>query len=333
VTSIAVPERDASARAGIAAALGARRRLRAADVVHVEFGSNDQGVFWFALAAALLSANVVAVVHDHPKIANHPAAAVLRRRTRVGQLIAYRILVPLLDGLLKRQLLQSAAVVASFSEEACHGFATAGARRVVTLTHGADAVAAGARPPSAGDSILFAGFHGPGKGIDVLLQAWSRYGADVKLPLVIAGGGNEEWVREVIGNPAQYPTFPQFPGPIPSESDFQRLFERAAIVVLPYRYSSPASGILIRAMATGRAIITTPVPAARGLESGVNAVIVPIEDVDTLGAAIVALDHDPEERDRLGNGALATAQRLYTWEQHLIGLETAYRMAAASGGR
>jgi glycosyltransferase involved in cell wall biosynthesis len=302
-----------------------------ADVVHIEFGSNDVEVFWFALAAVSLRPDVVVVVHDYPKVINHPAAALLGRKTRAGRAFAYRALCPALDERLKRLLLRRAGVVVAFSADARQGLVAAGADRVVEVAHGADPPDPTLSPPSLGETVLFAGFLGPSKGVDVLLEAWRRRGGQIQLPLVLAGAGDESWLAPTLREPTLHANQPQALGAIQEEEDFQRLIERAAIVVLPYRTSSPASGVFVRAFAAGRAVIATQVPATRTLEDGVNGVIVPIGDADALADAIARLAEAPEERDRLGRAAADTARREFSWSNHIDGLEGAY--AAAAGKR
>jgi glycosyltransferase involved in cell wall biosynthesis len=179
--------------------------------------------------------------------------------------------------------------------------------------------------------VLFAGFLGPHKGLDTLLEAWARVNERVQLQLVIAGGTDpihSPWTRALERRFAGLTNSPRFLGPIPEEGGFQELFDHAAIVVLPYRFSSPASGVLIRAMAAARPVIATPVPAARAtIVHDENGVFVPIDDAEALAEAILALYRAPEERDRLGESAARTMRERYSWERHLEGLERAYATA------
>jgi glycosyltransferase involved in cell wall biosynthesis len=121
---------------------------------------------------------------------------------------------------------------------------------------------------------------------------------------------------------------------VAGEAAFRELIEGAAVVVLPYRRSSPASGILVRAMHAGRAIVATPVPAVEGvLHDEENALLVPREDAAALAAAIRRLLREPATRDRLGTSAAATAASRFTWSAHAAGLERAYDRAAEAATR
>jgi glycosyltransferase involved in cell wall biosynthesis len=233
--------------------------------------------------------------------------------------------------LLVRALVRRAGVLVVFGEEAQQAWLAKGVARVEIIAHGSDTPRSPLIPPSRGESILFAGFIGLQKGVDTLLKAWEGVNTLVDLPLVIAGDAgspHDVWLRELEQRFAELPNPPRFIGSVREEQDFQELINRAAIVVLPYRFSSPASGVLVRAMAAGRAVIATPVPAAKAaIIDAENGVLVPINDPVALADAILALYRSPRERDRLGEAAARTAAQVFTWSRHLEGLERAYDAA------
>jgi glycosyltransferase involved in cell wall biosynthesis len=328
VQELRLPELRAPAWSGIVGAICARRHLRSAEVVHVEFGSNDTAVFWFAMAALLLRRDCVVVAHDYPKVINHPAAGLVSTRSRAGRFVAYRVLSPLLDGSVVTWLVRRSGVIVVFGSEAREGWHSKGARRVHEIAHGADVSADGdTPPPSRGEMVLFAGFMGPSKGVDVLLRAWAMIGCTAGLPLALAGRAYEPWFGETVSPYLIGPNAPRVLGEIDDEEDFQRLIGRAAVVVLPYRYSSPASGILTRAMGAGRPVVVTPVPAMKVIIDGENGAVVPIDDHVALAAALGRLCASPLERDRLGSAARSTARQRFTWDSHVAGLRTAYDLA------
>jgi glycosyltransferase involved in cell wall biosynthesis len=323
-------------RTAAGAAVGAvrreRQRICTAEAIHLEFGSNDLGAFWFALCAVLIRRDCVVVAHDYPKLINAPTAGLVPASSRWLRALAFRVLRPVLDSRLRRLLLRRAGLILVFGEEARAGWERAGVRRIQVITHGSDPASDGAPPPSKGDSILFAGYLGPSKGIDDLLQAWAAIEEDVELPLVFAGAPHEPWFSQTLGQYHGLSKPPSVLGPLPQAEAFQRLIERAAVVVLPYRYSSPASGVLIRAMAAGRAVIVTPVPATRTVvRDGHNAIIVPIGDATALAQALRCLDRDPGLRDQLGAAAARTAAEVFSWERQTDQLEAAYATASPVG--
>jgi glycosyltransferase involved in cell wall biosynthesis len=299
--------------------------------VHIEFGSNDLETFWFALAAVLLRGDCVVVAHDYPKLINAPAAGLLKKSTRLGRAIAYRVLCPLLDSLLVRMVVRRAGIVVVLGEEAGSGWLDKGARRVAVLMHGGDPVTDNVPVPSQGECVLFAGFLGPGKGVDTLLEAWNLISQRTQLPLIVAGGAgppNDIWIADLCERFSDEPNGPRFVGPIAAESDLQQLIGSAAVIVLPYRHSSPASGILVRAMCAGRPVVATSVPAAQAaIRDRENGIIVPIDDVDALADALLRLCQSPPERDRLGAAAAETALGMFSWTTYVNRLEKAYTAA------
>jgi glycosyltransferase involved in cell wall biosynthesis len=323
-------ETGSAAAAALRLAWRVRRTLFVANSVHVEFGSNDLAVFWFALIATALRRDVVLVAHDPTPFAHAPGAGLIARSGTWHLRIAYRVLSPLLDHLIVRSALHRAGAVVVFGHAEREYLQARVSRPVLYAPHGKLAEADGAPPPSACDYVLFAGFLGPSKGLDLLVRAWARV-PEHPLRLQIAGGwgaDQEEWIRGLRAQAAVHKSPPQWLGHIPAERDFQRLFERAAIVVLPYRRSSPASGVLIRAMTAGRCILATRVSAVvSSVEDGVSGVIVDIEDVQGLAHHLSRLSMDTAERDRLGRGAARRARAIFDWNAFAKSVETAYAAA------
>jgi glycosyltransferase involved in cell wall biosynthesis len=326
-----IPAGRAPALAGLGAAWRSRRELRAGMTVHLEFGSNDLEVFWFGLAAVTLRRDCVVVAHDYPKLAHAPAAALIPTSSRWLRAVAYRVLSPALDRLVVRMLIRRSGVLAVFGEEARRAWLAEGARHVEAIFPGSDPPTDERVPPSQGESVLFAGFLSPHKGLDTLLDAWSEVGGLTELPLLIAGAAepaHERWAEELARRATALTNAPRFLGRVAEERAFQELFDRAAVVVLPYRFSSPVSGVLVRAMAAGRPVITTPVPAARAsVLDGRNGMLVPAEDPDRLAEALLTLARSPDERDRLGAAARHTALERFSWNRYVEGLERAYDRA------
>ncbi|MEN3279608.1 MAG: phosphatidyl-myo-inositol alpha-mannosyltransferase [Solirubrobacteraceae bacterium] len=324
---------------GVPAALAARsivrhrRALRRADVVQVDFGRLDAAAFWFAACAAMMRRKVVVVAHDVPRPINAPAAGLVGHGGRWREVVGHRLLSPLLDRPISRALWRAVAAVGTFSHAAARGWDAVPAERIVLIEHGADPPTPGALPPSAGRHVLFAGFLGPSKGLDVLLDAWGRL-ADPPLSLVIAGepatARDAPWVEDLRRRSAAMPVPPEWLGAV-DDAAFARAFARAAIVVLPYRTSNPASGILIRALCEGRAVVVTRTAAADHLAGGRDpaALVVEPGDPDALAAALRLLLGDPDLRDRLGARAARIGAERFTWHNHVRSLRRAYACAGA----
>jgi glycosyltransferase involved in cell wall biosynthesis len=317
------------------ALLAHRRELAAADLVHVELGALGLAAwwfaFWFALRPSGSRAPLVLVAHDPPRIVLAPASGLVNTGGRVRRILAYRALSPLLDRRLRRTLARRVSVGVVLSEHARADWSPRGPRRIVVADHGADLPVRDPRPPSAGEYVLFAGFIGPAKGVDVLLDAWRELG-DAPLRLVVAGidAGSQpdgRYLRQLRKLGAELASPPQWRGWV-DKGELARVVADAAIVVLPYRRSNPASGILVRAMVEGRAIVATRVPAALdALTDGQDALLVAPGDPGGLAGALARLIEDPPLRDRLGAAAAARAAGRFTWDRHLTGLISAYQAA------
>jgi glycosyltransferase involved in cell wall biosynthesis len=324
-------ERGSALGSALALLWSLRRALRAASVVHIEFGSNDIATFWCAVVATCLGGAPVLLIHDPDQIARKPGAGLIRRSGRWSMRLAYRVCSPVLDRVLINRTLRHAGALMVMGERSREALEARAGRGVSFVPHGANAVAPGP-PPSSGSYALFAGFLGPGKGVDLLLRAWARTG-NGGADLVIAGGcsaDHEAWVEQLKVESTQLPRPPKWLGHIGDEADFERLIEQAAIVVLPYRRSSPASGILVRAMSAGRCVIATRVEAVDGVvEDGTTGALVDVDDVDGLGRSLTSLLSDGAERDRLGAAAAARAAEVFGWDRFSDALESAYAERAS----
>ena len=331
VNAIRPSEAVCAARSAAGLVWRNRREMRRADAVHIEFGSNDRAAFWCALFAVMLRGDCTVFIHDYPKLIHTPAIGLLNVRLRPFSVFGYRILAPLIDPILKTIVLRRAGSIVVMSSVAKQGWQPRTHAEIVVIPHGDEAVIADARWPSQGTHVLFAGFLGRGKGIDILIQAWEHVGAESPIPLVIAGAANEadhSWLEPIRARSAELPSPPEWLGPVAEERDFQRLFADAAVVVLPYRTSSPASGILVRSMVQGRCIVASRVPAvAAAVRDGVDGLLIEPGDAAALAKSLRSVLASPETRDVLGAAASTRAAELFSWAAHAKGLERAYELA------
>ncbi|MEY4769523.1 MAG: hypothetical protein RIQ40_263, partial [Planctomycetota bacterium] len=67
------------------------------------------------------------------------------------------------------------------------------------------------------------------------------------------------------------------------------------------------SKVVLEAMATGRAIITTDAPGCGHLVTHENGIVVPVGDAQALTNAMRSLARDAAQRARMGEGARAMA--------------------------
>jgi glycosyltransferase involved in cell wall biosynthesis len=308
----------------------ARAAIFSADVVHVEFGSNDLSTFWCAVWCCLLGCRIVMVTHDPPKVAHTPGAGLIARSGRWRMRLAYRVLSPALDRLLISVTLRRSRAIVVLSEAARRELQARTSRPVLAAPLGASRPSPRTVAPSRGEYVLFAGFLAPSKGIDVLVRAWEEVHSP-PLPLAIAGAADPSqgaWLSALMAASTQSANPPRWLGPIASEQDFQALFELAAVVVLPYLRSSPASGILVRAMTAGRCVIATPVQAVvAAIEDGESGILVAPGDPHGLADALSRVLSDGAQRDRLGAEAARRAAELFSWDRFVARLGEAYALA------
>ena len=273
----------------------------------------------------------VLVAHDVPKLALAPGAAVIGRSSRLRTIVAHRVLAPLLDPLIRRHVRRHAGAWVVFGSAARDSLLGEVRAPVSVARHGALRRSADCCAPSRGEHVLFAGFLGPSKGLDTLIDCWRRVGTGTSLPLKIAGDTPAAFaplVEALREQGDRLPNPPQWLGAVADEDEFQRLFARAALVVLPYRQSSAASGILVRAMVEGRCVVATRVPAmVDAIAPDRNGVLVEPGDAEALSNAVERLLGAPAERDELGAAAAATARELFSWRGYVEGVEAAYASA------
>lgn len=171
--------------------------------------------------------------------------------------------------------------------------------------------------PEGAPVVLFAGLIRPYKGLADLLEAWPAVRLRVpaaRLLILGAALGREaepdlERARELEGDGVSlrlgYADADVFAG----------AFERADVVVLPYR-AADQSGVLFTALALGRPLVVTDVGGFRETVEGAGCgVVVPPRDPEALGEAIAALLDDPAERRRLGAAGRAAADGPYSWSR------------------
>ena len=100
-----------------------------------------------------------------------------------------------------------------------------------------------------------------------------------------------------------------------SHDELERLYDRAAVVVLPsYREGLPLC--VLEAMAHGRPVVATAVGGIPQLvEDGRTGLLVEPGDAEALRSALERLLSDPELRRRMGRAARARVQRMCSWER------------------
>lgn len=159
--------------------------------------------------------------------------------------------------------------------------------------------------PAHGPIFLFTGHLSERKGLDFLLEAWSKLdiaGASLRL----AGGGNvKRWQRAKSWRDVT------FLGQTRREQLLEEM-RRADVLVFPSLFEGFAL-VLLEAMAAGLPVITTPNTAGPDLiHHGKEGLIIPAGDADALCAAMRTLGSDSARTTAMGRAAHEKAKQ-YTW--------------------
>jgi glycosyltransferase involved in cell wall biosynthesis len=164
--------------------------------------------------------------------------------------------------------------------------------------------------------VLFFGLLRPYKGIDTLIEAFSRLdpaGAAGNAELWIAGMPRmpieplQELARTAPGTVRWLPRFV-------TDAEIPALMERADVLALPYR-DIEQSGVLHAGLAFGKAMVLGDVGGFGefGREQGA-ARLVPPGDAPALAVALAELVGQPAERERLEAAARAAASGEHGWD-------------------
>lgn len=197
--------------------------------------------------------------------------------------------------------------------------------------------------------VLYFGFLRPGKGLGVLLRAWSKIRhMHPEAVLMIAGGvpsvpkrygaslqSESNYPRKLrrLARRLRIANQVTFTGYVPEEL-VPSLLAAAELVVLPYTRGPSQSGPLHKAVSSGKAVIGTRVLGfERLLGDGRNGMLVPPKDVDALAGAISALLDDETQRRRLGANARLMAERGLDWSRVATQTHRVYSQAMELGGQ
>ncbi|MDO8471225.1 MAG: glycosyltransferase [bacterium] len=150
------------------------------------------------------------------------------------------------------------------------------------------------------------------KGLDILLKAWSKFRKNHKAKLVIMNDGEERENLEKMATEFGISDSVIFEGYV--ENARSRLLE-FDIFVMPSR-SEAMPYALLEAGLAGLPVIATSVGGIPEIiESGINGILVPVEDAETLFSSLVLLAKDEDLRKRLGANLKASIQENFSFER------------------
>ncbi|MDZ4221399.1 MAG: glycosyltransferase family 4 protein [Patescibacteria group bacterium] len=151
------------------------------------------------------------------------------------------------------------------------------------------------------------------KGVEHLIKAIPYVSPKAKF--VIAGKGELAKGYKQLAEELGVADRVNFPGGV-SDEELVRLYQNAAVTVLPSIDQSESFGIVLaESMACGTPIITSNLPGVRSVyEDGISGITVPVRDEKALANAITAMLSDSSKRDVMGRAARALAEKRYNWD-------------------
>jgi phosphatidylinositol alpha-mannosyltransferase len=178
----------------------------------------------------------------------------------------------------------------------------------------------------AGRRLLWVNRLDPQKGFPVMVRAFQRLSAEfADLSLVVAGDGRDRGALRLL--PPEQARRVLMLGTVPH--DRLPAYHAGADV-----FASPALGqesfgmVLVEAMAAGVPVVATDIPGYRDVvRHGVDGLLVPPNDPNSLARAIASVLREPALADRLAAAGRARAMG-YSWEVVVPRIEDVYRRAA-----
>lgn len=307
----------------------AEAMLKSREIFYVEIGRNEGSTFLVALLASLLGGKKLNVLsHDGTLLVRSPGAYLLARKTRNSKRVAYRLLSPLFSTVLRRLFIRRVARWYVTSAPAREAMLHAGLTPCFVMTPGLEDPMS-VTLPSQGCEVVVPGFLGPNKGTDIAVEAWMRLKLDDKYSLHVIGHtheGSREWASRLhqklidSGKPFRWTVDSA------SDREFQLAIADSALILVPYRESNPASGVVVRAVVEGRCIIGTAVPAVLcEVTDGETGIVVPTPEPKVLASAISHLLQNPQLRDQYGARLAELRGRNRRWSDQFESIAREWR--------
>ncbi len=166
--------------------------------------------------------------------------------------------------------------------------------------------------------ILYVGQLIRGKGVDLLLRAFSLLATDYpELGLSIAGAGNALAALRSLAAELKLDSRVRFEGSIPS-AKLDSLYRGAECLVVPSRWPEPFGMIGLEAMRKSIPIVGF---ASGGipdwLRDGINGFLVPCADISALAKAIRSLLDDPGLAKAMGKAGRAIAAAEFSFQSSI----------------
>ena len=159
------------------------------------------------------------------------------------------------------------------------------------------------------------------KGQDVLLAGWRRVAERIPAAKLVLIGNlfdADEMLRAAVAR--EEPHGVRFVG---QRSDVPDWLAAADVVAIPSRWEGMAYAML-EAMARGRSVVSTDVAGARECLGGVAGEVVPVEDPDSLAAAIADRLADPAKAAAEGNAGRRRVEASYDVRRTVAAMAALY---------
>jgi glycosyltransferase involved in cell wall biosynthesis len=230
---------------------------------------------------------------------------VLPREPRAGQVRAQRRLYERVDHVVVHSAHGAARLTGELGIDPA---------RVTVIPHGAFTHLAGldgALPPellpeTGAPVVALTGLLRPYKGVDVLLDAWRRFGDHPPGELWIVGLPRMRLPDDL---PPSVRLVPRFV----TDAELAAVLRRADVVTLPYR-EIDQSGVLYAALGLGRPLLLSAVGGFPEVAATGAAELVAPGDPAALHAALATLLADPARRAALAAAATTAAATTYAWD-------------------
>ncbi len=170
--------------------------------------------------------------------------------------------------------------------------------------------------------VVFIGRHEPRKGLAVLLRAWPEVARKTGARLRVVGADplSVKWLMRRNGFED---TNIDLLGSIPEQPLTDELL-RARALVAPSIGRESFGMVLTRAFACATPVVASDIEGYREVANPETGFLVPPDDPDALGAALVELLSDEEHRVQLGAAARKQAEERYSWARVAGRLEEIY---------
>jgi len=171
------------------------------------------------------------------------------------------------------------------------------------------------------DYFCYVGRLSPEKGLDVLIRAMAKL--DEGRLLIVGRGPEEDNLKRLAAELGTRRV--EFAG-FQSGAELKRILAEAQFVVLPSRWYENLPFAIMEAFASSKPVVASRIGGIPEMvDDGVNGLLFPMGDVDTLAASLRRMLGDRRMREEMGRRGREKAERLYEREAHYARIEKIYR--------